>query len=109
MLDKKAKAPLGGEKICSVTTWSPPELANSPTSDELINYPDTCLKDASKDVPKEPDGMATAALYDCEPSDGSADKAHEPGNKWATEYPGGTHDPSEYKKTDSPREPECLI
>lgn len=93
VLDKKAKASLGGEWSCSVTTKSPPELANPSTPDEFINYSDTCLKDAPKEVTKEPDGMATAALYDCEPPDGSAIKAHEPGGGAAKEYTGGTHDP----------------
>lgn len=47
-LIKKAKAPLGGERICSVTSKSSPELANSSTSDEFINYSDSKMKDAPK-------------------------------------------------------------
>ncbi len=49
-MDKKAKASLGGECICSVTTCSSSEFANSSTSDEFINYSDSTLKDASKRV-----------------------------------------------------------
>lgn len=94
VLDKKAKASLGGECMCSVTTKSPSELANPSTSDELMNYSDTCLKDAPKEVTCEPDGMATSASYDCDPPDGPVIKAHEPGGGSAKEYTGGTHDPS---------------
>lgn len=47
-LVKKAKASLGGECICPVTTKSPSEFANSSTSDELMNYSDTKMKDTSK-------------------------------------------------------------
>lgn len=47
-LTKKAKASLGGEWICSVTTKPPSELANSSTSDEFMNYSDTKIKDTSK-------------------------------------------------------------
>lgn len=49
----------------------------------------------------DPDGMSTAASYDCDPSDGSASKAHEPGYGCACEYSRGTHEPSEIKKTES--------
>lgn len=47
---KWAEVSSGGEKVCSVSVKTSSCFVNSTTSDELINYSDTFVKETSEEV-----------------------------------------------------------
>lgn len=59
---------LGGEKLRSASVESSIGCLNSTTSDELINYTDTLVKEISELVPKVHIGITSPALYDRHPT-----------------------------------------
>ncbi len=65
---KMANTSLGGECARSVSRKTPKKCFNPPTSDELINYTDTVLKEVPEETSARPEGMASPALYDCHPT-----------------------------------------
>lgn len=74
---KNTVASLGGESMCSCSVKSSPEKLDASTSDEFINYPDPVITERSENHSKGHLGVASAASYDCHPSDNTRIRTRE--------------------------------